>query len=72
MKKPERLKPYKNAQPYDTIVRARGILKECDLFVSENTYYMSKAKTFTSRIWLSDDDIFPLSIGTNGKGMTAR
>ena len=72
MKKPERLKPYKNARPYDTIAKARGILKECDLFVSENTYFMSKAKTFTSRVWLSDDDVLPLSIGANGKGMTAR
>ena len=72
MKKPERLKPYKYAQPYDTIAKARGILKECDLFVSENTCYMSKSKTFTSRVWLSDDDILSLGIGTNGKGMTAR
>ena len=72
MKKPERLKPYKNARPYDTIAKARGILKACDLFVSENTYFMSKAKTFTSRVWLSDDDVLPLSIGANGKGMTAR
>ena len=72
MIKPKRLKPYKNALPYDTVGRARKILRDCDVFVSENTFYMSASKTFTSRIWLSDDDIQPLKLGTNGKGMTAR
>lgn len=72
MIKPKRLKPYKNAPPYDTVERARKILKDCDAFVSENTFFMSSSKTFTSRIWLSDDGIRSLKIGTNGKGMTAR
>ena len=72
MIKPKRLKPYKNALPYDTVARVREILRDCDAFISENTFYMSASGTFTSRIWFGDDDVQALKIGTNGKGMTSR
>ncbi len=68
----KRNKKYKALDPFETINRARLALQKCDCFVVEKDLYSKIAKTYTSRVWLGDEDIFDLEFGTNGKGMTPR
>ncbi len=72
MEKLVRNKKYKALDPFETINRARLALQKCDCFVVEKDLYSKIAKTYTSRVWLGDEDIFDLEFGTNGKGMTPR
>jgi len=67
-----REKAYKAAPPLDTITRAREILKACDFFCLEKHYRYVTTGVAGCRVWLGDEDVEPLGIGTNGKGMSAR
>lgn len=72
MKRLERKKAYKALPPLETINKAREILEKCDLFTMEYHYRYALAGVAGCRVWLGDELISPLSIGTNGKGLTGR
>lgn len=73
MQKLERLKPYKCADPMETVHRIRQILHDNDIFVIETWQGKDTVTgTCSCRIILGDEGIRELNIGTNGKGMNAR
>ena len=65
-------KAYKSLPPLATINRARAILEKCDLFLLERHYRFPTTGVACCRIWLGDEDVAQLYVGTNGKGMNAR
>jgi ribosomal protein S12 methylthiotransferase accessory factor len=67
-----REKAYKLRPPMATINHARSILERCDLFVQEYQLRYQVNGISCCRIWLGDEDVEGLSVGTNGKGMNAR
>lgn len=67
-----REKAYKALPPLQTVNRAREILAGCDLFTVEQDYRFPVAGVACCRVWLGDEDVAPLSVGVNGKGMNAR
>lgn len=72
MQTARRTKPYKAADPLYTIHHARGILARLGLFTLEHHAYDAQAGVYCCRVYLGDEDIRPLNIGTNGKGITPR
>lgn len=68
----EREKAYKALPPLQTVLHARRALAECDLFLFEQYYMFPVPGVSCCRIWLGDEDVAPLNIGVNGKGMSAR
>lgn len=68
----EREKAYKALPPLQTVLHARRALAECDLFLFEQYYAFPVPGVSCCRIWLGDEDVAPLNIGVNGKGMNAR
>lgn len=65
-------KAYKALPPLETINHAREILNQCDLFTLERHYRFPATGVACCRVWLGDEDIAELQVGTNGKGMNAR
>ncbi|MDD3213378.1 MAG: YcaO-like family protein [Eubacteriales bacterium] len=65
-------KAYKTLPPLETINHAREILNQCDLFTLEQHYRFSATGVACCRVWLGDEDVAELQVGTNGKGMNAR
>ncbi len=72
MNKIEREKAYKALPPLQTVLNARRMLAECDIFLFERYYVFPVPGVSCCRVWLGDEDIEPLNIGVNGKGMNAR
>lgn len=73
MNKLERLKPYKSADPMETVHRIRRILFENDIFVIESVQKRDPLTGVCScRIILGDEGLRELNIGSNGKGMNTR
>ena len=72
MDKIGREKAYKALPPLQTVLNARKMLAECDIFLFEQYYVFPVPGVSCCRIWLGDEDIEPLNIGVNGKGMNAR
>ncbi|HIU34193.1 MAG TPA: YcaO-like family protein [Candidatus Pullichristensenella excrementigallinarum] len=72
MDKIGREKAYKALPPLQTVLNARRALAECDLFLFEQYYVFPVPGVSCCRIWLGDEEIEPLNIGVNGKGMNAR
>ena len=70
MKTLTRQKKYKALHPLETVNRARRILEECDLFTVEHQTRFEKPVLTTFRVWLGDEDMNEMNLGTNGKGMT--
>ena len=68
----ERLKPYKSSRPYDTVQKIRTILFDHNIFMLEHDRKSEVSDTYSNRIFVADEGIASLDIGTNGKGMTAR
>lgn len=67
-----REKAYKALPPLKTVLNARKALADCDLFLFEQYYVFPAPGVSCCRIWLGDEEIEPLNIGVNGKGMNAR
>ena len=67
-----REKAYKALPPLQTVLNARKALADCDLFLFEQYYVFPVPGVSCCRIWLGDEEIEPLNIGVNGKGMNAR
>ena len=67
-----REKAYKALPPLQTVLNARKVLAECDLFLFERYYVFPVPGVACCRIWLGDEAIEPLNIGVNGKGMNSR
>lgn len=67
-----RLKPYKVSLPYDTVQKIRTILYEHNIFLMEVGRKSKVSNTYSNRIFVADEGLENLDIGTNGKGMTAR
>ncbi len=65
-------KEYKSLPPLESITRARTILNQCDLFTLEKHYRFPATGVACCRVWLGDEEIEDLQVGTNGKGMNAR
>ncbi len=72
MNNPRREKAYKLRPPMETVQHVRSILAKCDMFVHEFHLRYQVNGISCCRIWLGDEDVEALSIGTNGKGMNAR
>lgn len=70
MKTLTRQKKYKALPPLETVNRARRILEDCDLFTVEHQTRFEKPVLTTFRVWLGDEDMNEMNLGTNGKGMT--
>ena len=70
MKTLTRQKRYKALPPMETVNRARRILQDCDLFTVEHQTRFEKPVLTTFRVWLGDEDMNEMNLGTNGKGMT--
>ena len=69
----QRIKPYKNVEPTETIKRIRKLLDDNDIFVIENGHRKDPVTNVCScRIILGDDGLRELNIGSNGKGMTTK
>ena len=68
----QRLKPYKVSSPYDTVQKIRTILYEHNIFLMEVGRKSKISNTYSDRIFVTDEGLDSLDIGTNGKGMTAR
>ena len=67
-----REKAYKALPPLQTVLNARKALADCDIFLFEQYYVFPVPGVLCCRIWLGDEEIEPLNIGVNGKGMNAR
>ncbi len=67
-----REKAYKSRPPMATVGHVRSILEQCDMFVQEFHLRYQVSGIVCCRIWLGDEDVEGLSVGTNGKGMNAR
>jgi len=67
-----REKAIKALPPFETVNRARKILEACDLFVLEQHFRYPSTGVACCRVWLGDEDVAALNVGTNGKGMNAR
>ena len=67
-----REKAYKALPPLQTVLNARKALADCDIFLFEQYYVFPVPGVSCCRIWLGDEEIEPLNIGVNGKGMNAR
>lgn len=65
-------KAYKSRPPMATVSHVRFILEQCDMFVQEFHLRYQASGIACCRIWLGDEDVEGLSVGTNGKGMNAR
>lgn len=72
MNRIEREKAYKAQPPLETVLNARRMLAECDIFLFERYYVFPIPGVSCCRVWLGDEDVEPLNIGVNGKGMNAR
>lgn len=68
----KRTKEYKTEAPYRTINKIRNILYDLDIFVEELHDNHSLTGTASCRVFIAEDKITNLDIGTNGKGMNAR
>ena len=62
-------KPYKAVDPAITINKIRNILTECGIFLIEDQN-VSTSDFYSSRLIISNNGLFKLGIGQNGKGLT--
>jgi ribosomal protein S12 methylthiotransferase accessory factor len=62
-------KPYKAVNPVITINNIRNILAECGIFLIEENN-SSVSNFFSTRLIISNNELFRLEIGQNGKGLT--
>lgn len=62
-------KPYKAINPIITINKIRNILAECGIFLIEDQN-VSISNFYSSRLIISNNGLFRLGIGQNGKGLT--
>lgn len=62
-------KPYKAVDPIITINNIRKILTECGIFLIEE-HNVSATNFFSSHLIISNNELFRLQIGQNGKGLT--
>lgn len=60
----------KDAEPLFTINRIRNILESLSIFLTETNYISENQQFYSSRIKIDGNDLGPLNIGTNGKGMS--
>ena len=72
MSNPHYRKSRKLRPPMATVSHARSILETCDMFVQEYQLHYQVNGVACCRVWLGDEDVEGLSVGTNGKGMNAR
>lgn len=61
-------KPYKSVDPQVTIENIRNILFKCGIFLTEESIHT--LDFYSSRLIISNDQLFNLGVGQNGKGMT--
>lgn len=64
------MKPYKAAQPADTIHRIRTILHDLGMFTTEQ-HLRNDGMYYSCRVFIDNEDLRRFDIGTNGKGMNA-
>lgn len=62
-------KPYKAVDPIITINNIRKILTECGIFLIEE-HNVSATNFFSTRLIISNNQLFRLEVGQNGKGLT--
>jgi ribosomal protein S12 methylthiotransferase accessory factor len=65
----KRTKPYKASDPMTTIAQVRDILHRHGVFTTERSVEKHAAGLYSCRISLSDEAMWDLDEGTNGKGM---
>ncbi len=66
----KRLKPYKASSPFDTIHVIRGILKDVNIFTTEDHYFHTDLNFCSTRLKISNPELSDLNFGTNGKALT--
>ncbi len=68
----QRTKLYKDVPPYRTVNNARTLLEKCDIFMTEKLMHSCESDTYMCKVWIADEDIFDIGLGTYGKGVSPR
>ena len=66
----KREKPYKACPPEETVRNIKDILASKGIKISEELFYNADADVYSCNVYIANEGLDKLRIGTNGKGMT--